>query len=210
MLTFQVTSSFRCDFILRCFRHRLVIQSYHHQSNHTQIEQDWTKMLDTNLWKRGRFPPVSFTGLTNFSITSDMTSLPPTLRKEHFSFVRASIKAFKRLSPYNFWSCLYPPSTTIILSNRFLSRGNKARFSTWPPSLRSMIGGGIGPVLFLENISLTKLTNELWTINHLVRKKDRETLNFPRCSSDVKEQLILSYKGADNLRPVLQWNLSAY
>ena len=73
-----------------------------------------------------------------------------------------------------------------------------------------MIGGGIGPVLFLENISLTKLTNELWTINHLVRKKDRETLNFPRCSSDVKEQLILSYKGADNLRPVLQWNLSAY
>ena len=65
-------------------------------------------------------------------------------------------------------------------------------------------------MLFLENISLAKLTNELWTINHLVRKKDSKTLNFPRCSSDVKEQLILSYKGADNLGPVLQWNFSAY
>ena len=43
MLPFQVTSSFRCDFILRCFRHRLVIQSYHYQSNHTQIVQDRTK-----------------------------------------------------------------------------------------------------------------------------------------------------------------------
>lgn len=134
----------------------------------------------TNLYTRGRPPPWFPRGFTKVFLKSVMTSkslsssFSPfllTLRKEQLSLVRASVKAFKRLSPYDFWPSLYPPSTTMILFSRFLSRGNKARFSIWPPSLRSMIGGGIIPVLSLENTSLTNWTNELWTINHLTRKR---------------------------------------